>query len=112
MFFFIIENWNAIVGSQEIPGVTGKCGLEIQSEAGRRLRYFVMRTHWLQQTHSSKNRTDNSTHECPQMIKTKVKLIVFVAAENGESSLQSEKQNLELTVPQNMNCILQNSGLN
>ena len=58
------------------------------------------------------NRTDNSTHECPQMIKTKIKLIVFVAAENGESSLQSEKQNLELTVPQNMNCILQNSGLN
>ena len=25
---FIIEDWNAKVGSQEVPGVTGKCGLE------------------------------------------------------------------------------------
>ena len=30
--------WNAKVGSQEIPGVTGKFGLEIQNEAGKRLR--------------------------------------------------------------------------
>ena len=28
---FIIENWNAKVGSQEIPGVTGKFGLGIQN---------------------------------------------------------------------------------
>ena len=27
-------DWNAKVGSQEIPGVTGKFGLEVQSEAG------------------------------------------------------------------------------
>ena len=26
---FIIEDWNAKVGSQEIPGVTGKCGLAV-----------------------------------------------------------------------------------
>ena len=35
---FIIGDWNAKVGSQEIPGVTGKFGLEIQNEAGQRLR--------------------------------------------------------------------------
>ena len=35
---FIIGDWNAKVGSQEIPGVTGKFGLEIQNEAGKRLR--------------------------------------------------------------------------
>ena len=34
---FIIGNWNAEVGSQEIPGVTGKFGLGIQNEAGQRL---------------------------------------------------------------------------
>ena len=35
---FIIGVWNAKVGSQEIPGVTGKFGLGVQNEAGQRLR--------------------------------------------------------------------------
>ena len=30
---FIIEDWNAKVGTQEIPGVTGKFGLGVQNEA-------------------------------------------------------------------------------
>ena len=34
---FIIGDWNAKVGGQEILGVTGKFGLEIQNEAGQRL---------------------------------------------------------------------------
>ena len=37
---FIIGDWNAKVGSQEIPGVTGKFGLEVQKEAGQRLTDF------------------------------------------------------------------------
>ena len=37
---FIIGDWNAKVGSQEIPGVTGKFGLELQHEAGQRLIEF------------------------------------------------------------------------
>ena len=37
---FIIEDWNAKVGSQETPGVTGKFGLEVQNEAGQRLIEF------------------------------------------------------------------------
>ena len=37
---FIIGNWNAKVGSQETPGVTGKFGLEVQNEAGQRLIEF------------------------------------------------------------------------
>ena len=36
--FFIIGDWNAKVGSQETPGVTGKFGLGMRNEAGRRLR--------------------------------------------------------------------------
>ena len=35
---FIIQDWNAKVGSQETPGVTGKFGLGIRNEAGQRLR--------------------------------------------------------------------------
>ena len=34
---FIIGDWNAKVGSQETPGVTGKFGLGIRNEAGQRL---------------------------------------------------------------------------
>ena len=34
---FIIGDWNAKVGSQEIPGVIGKYGLGVQNEAGQRL---------------------------------------------------------------------------
>ena len=37
---FIIGDWNAKVGSQEIPGVTGKLGLRVQNEAGQRLIEF------------------------------------------------------------------------
>ena len=37
---FIIGNWNAKVGSQEIPRVTGKSGLEVQNDAGQRLTEF------------------------------------------------------------------------
>ena len=37
---FIIVDWNAKVGSQETPGVTGKFGLGIQNEAGQRLIEF------------------------------------------------------------------------
>ena len=37
---FIIGDWNAKVGSQETPGVTGKFGLEIQNEAAQRLIEF------------------------------------------------------------------------
>ena len=37
---FIIEDWNAKVGSQDISGVTSKFGLGMQNEAGQRLTKF------------------------------------------------------------------------
>ena len=40
MMFLIIGDWNAKVGSQEIPEVTGKFGLGIQNKAGQRLLEF------------------------------------------------------------------------
>ena len=38
--FFIIGDWNAKVGSQEIPGVTDKFGLGVQNESGQKLTEF------------------------------------------------------------------------
>ena len=38
---FIIANWNPKVGSQETSGVTGKFGLGVQNEAGKRLTEFT-----------------------------------------------------------------------
>ena len=40
VFPFIIGDWNAKVGSQETPGITGKFGLGVQNEAGQRLIVF------------------------------------------------------------------------
>ena len=44
--FFIIWDWNAKVGSQEAPGVTGKFGLGVWNEEGQRLIESANRTHW------------------------------------------------------------------
>ena len=40
---FIIGDWYAKVGSPELPGVTGKFSLGVQSEAGQRLREFFQK---------------------------------------------------------------------
>ena len=41
--FFIIGDWNAKVGSQEISGITGKSSLGVQNEAGQRLTEFCQK---------------------------------------------------------------------
>ena len=38
--FFIIVDWNAKVGNQETPGVTGKFGLGVRNESCQRLIVF------------------------------------------------------------------------
>ena len=43
---FIKGDWNVKVGSQEIPGVTGRFGRGVQNEVGQRLTDFSKRTHW------------------------------------------------------------------
>ena len=40
---FIMGDWNAKVGSQEIPGVTDKFGLGVQNKAGKRLTEFCQK---------------------------------------------------------------------
>ena len=42
----ITGDWNANVGSQEIPGIMGKFGLGVQNEARQMQQSFAKRTHW------------------------------------------------------------------
>ena len=46
------------------------------------------------------------------MVNTEIRLIIFVAAKDGEALYRQQKQDQELTVAQIMNFILQNSELN
>ena len=43
---YIIEDWNAEVGSQKISRVTGKFGFGIQNEAGQKLTELFKKRHW------------------------------------------------------------------
>ena len=54
----------------------------------------------------------DSTHGHHQMGSTKIRLIVFFTAEDGEALYSQQKQDLELTVAQNMSSLLQNLALN
>ena len=61
---------------------------------------------------SSSNTREDSTHGRHQMVNTKVRLIIFFAAKDGEALHSQQKQDWELTVAQIMNSLLQNSDLN
>ena len=56
--------------------------------------------------------TQDSTHGHPQMVNTKIRLIIFFAAKDGETLYSQQKQDQELTVAQIMNSLLPNSDLN
>ena len=47
-----------------------------------------------------------------QMVNTKIRLIIFFAAKDGEALYSQQKQDQELTVAQIMNSLLPNSDLN
>ena len=71
--------------NQEIPGVTGKFGLGVQNKVGQKLTEFAKRTYWSQETPSSNNMREDSTHGHHQMVNTKIRLIAFFAAKDGEA---------------------------
>ena len=109
---FIIRDWNAKVGSQETPGVTGKFGLGIWNKAGHRLIEFCQENaliiaNTLFQQH--KRRLYTGHH---QMVNTEIRLIIFFAAKDEEALYSQQKQDQELTVAQIMNSLLPNSDLN
>ena len=109
---FIIGVWNAKVGSQETPGITDKFGLGMWNEAGQRLIEFCQENTLVLQTPSSNNTREDSTHGHHQMVNTKIRLIIFFAAEDGEALYSQQKQDRELTVAQIMNSLVPNSDLN
>ena len=111
-FIFIIGDWNAKVGSQETPRVTGKFGLGIRNEAGQRLIEFCQENalviaNALSQQHKRRLHTWTSSD-----VSTKIRLIIFFAAKDGEALYSQQKQDRELTVAQIMNSLLPNSDLN
>ena len=61
---------------------------------------------------SSNNTREDSTHGHHQMVNTKIRLIIFFAAKDGETLYSQQKQDQKLTVAQIMNSLLPNSDLN
>ena len=64
---FIIGDWNATVGSQKIPGVTGSLALGEQNEAGKRLTDFLPREH-----------TGHSKHPLPTIQETTLHMDIAI----------------------------------
>ena len=75
---FIIENWNAKVGSQETPGITGKFGLGIWNEVRQKLIEFCQENALVIAKPSSNNTRDNSTHGYHQMVNTEIRLKYYL----------------------------------
>ena len=82
---FSIEDWNAKVRSQEIPGVTGKFGFGGKNEAGQRLIEFCKENTLVIASTFYQNTRDDSTHGHHQMVSTKTRLIIFFVAKEGEA---------------------------
>ena len=92
MSFFILGDWNAKVGSQETPGVTGTFGLGMQNEAWQRLKEFCQENalviaNTLFQQHRRKFYTLTSPDD-----NSRIKLIIFFEAEDGEALYSQQKQ--------------------
>ena len=90
---FIIGDWNAKVGNQEIPGVTGKFGLRVQNEAGQRLREFCQENALV---------ITNTLFQQPKWWfyiwtspdgQFKIRLIIFFATKDGEALYSQQIQN-------------------
>ena len=109
---FFIGDWNAKVGSQEAPLVTGKFGLGIQNEAGQRLIEFCQENALVIANTSSNNTREDSTHGHHQMVSAKIRLIIFFAARDREALYSQQKQDWVMTVAQIMNSLLPNLNLN
>ena len=106
---FIMGDWNAKVGSQETPGVTGKFALGMRNEAGQRLIEFCQKNalviaNTLFQQHKRRLYTWTSPDGQHQN-----QIEYIFAAKDGEALYSQPKQDQELTVAQIMNSLLPNS---
>ena len=106
-FLFIIGGWNAKVGSQEIPGVTGKFGLRIQNEAGQRLA-ALPRQHIGHSKHPLPKTTQEMTLHMGITRWSTQKSDLLYSLCQSEAPCSQQKQNQELTVAHIMNSLLPN----
>ena len=107
---FLIGEWNAKVGSQETPRVTGKFGLGVQNEVGKRLTEFCQENalvigNTLFQQHKRLYTWTSPDGQYGNQID------YILAAKDGEALYSQQKQDQELTVAQIMNSLLANSDL-
>ena len=109
---FIIGDWNAKVGSQETPGVTGKFGLGVRNEAGQRLIEFCQENALVIANTFFQQHERTLCTWTSQMVNTEIRLIIFFAAKDGEALYSQQKQDQELTVAQTMNSLVPNLDVN
>ena len=86
------------------------CVVGIWNEAGQRLtEFFQENALVIENTLFQKH--EKTTHGPHQMVNTKIRLILFFAAKDGEALYSQQKQDQELTVAQIMISLLPNSDL-
>ena len=108
---FIIGDWNAKVGSQETPGVTGRFGLGMRNEAGQRLIEFCQENALVIANIFQQHKRRLYTWTSPDG-QHRNQIDSIFAAKDGEALYSQQKQDQELTVAQIMNFLLPNSDLN
>ena len=84
----------------------------MQNEAGQRLMEFCQKKCTAHSKHPLPTTQEKTTHGHHQMLNTKIRLILFFAAKDGEALYSQQKQDQELTVAQIMNSLLPKSDLN
>ena len=99
---FITGYRNAKVGSQEIPGITGKFGLGEQNETGQRLTEFCEENVLIIANTLFNNTSDDFIHGHHQMINTGNQTDYTVAQDGEAIHSPKRKQDLELTLAQSV----------
>ena len=74
---FIIGDWNAKIGSQETSGVTGKFGLGVHNEAGKRLIEFCQENALVIANTLFQQHKRRLTHGHHQKVNTEIRWIIF-----------------------------------
>ena len=106
---FIIGDWNAKVGSQETPGVTGIFGLGVQNEAGLIELPRECTGHSKHPLPTTKRRVYTYTSSDGRH---RNQIDYILCSKDGETLYSQQKQDQELTVAQIMNSLLPNSDSN
>ena len=109
---FIIEDWNAKVGSQETPGVTGKFGLGAQNEAGQRLIELCQEnTLVIANTFFQQNRRRLYTNTSPDG-QYQNQIDYILCSQRWRSSIQSAKSRWGADCSSDHELLIANSDIN